>query len=205
MRSSEADPVEWPTVRELEEALGKALRRCELVVKNWRNRIYRIELADGNVVFGKQVVMGTDAMVQCQYEQLRALRTLQIPRLRVPKALAVLPLNRLLLVEFVPGPTIETLVWTSKDVIPACELAGKILAQLELARAESTGRMPIEAINRDLATAPWRLSFYEKRLLRIALDRLAAAEVRIGEVYRDYKPANLIFKNNDLLFFFDLP
>jgi len=172
MRSSEADPVEPPTLSELEEGLGEAILKCDLFAKNWRNRIYRIQLARGGFVLGKQLVMGT---------------------------------KRLLLIEFVPGKTIEILAWTSEDVVPACELAGKILARLAAARTESIGPMPIEMINRDLDIAPWRLSFREKKILQMALERLAAAEVRIGHVYYDFKPANLIYQNNDSLFLVDAP
>ena len=69
MRSSEADRVEPPTVDELEEALGEAVQKCDLFAKNWRNRVYRIELANGRLVLGKQLVMGTDAMLQYQYRR----------------------------------------------------------------------------------------------------------------------------------------
>ncbi|PYK28084.1 MAG: hypothetical protein DME59_03185 [Verrucomicrobia bacterium] len=109
MRSSEADPVEPPTVSELEEALGEAVQKCDLFAKNWRNRIYRIELAGGGLVLGKQLVMGTDAMLRCQYEQLRVLEALHVPGLRVPNTFALLPAKRLILTEFVPGKTIEIL------------------------------------------------------------------------------------------------
>jgi hypothetical protein len=91
MRGSEADPVEPPTVSELEEALGEAVQKCDLFAKNWRNRVYRIELAHGGFVLGKQLAMGTDAMLQYQYEELRALAALEVPGLRVPNTFALLP------------------------------------------------------------------------------------------------------------------
>ena len=163
MRSSEADPVEPPTVSELEEALGEAVQKCDLFAKNWRNRIYRIELAGGGLVLGKQLVMGTDAMLRCQYEQLRVLEALHVPGLRVPNTFALLPAKRLILTEFVPGKTIEILAWTRDDVVPACELAGKILARLQLARTENISPMPVDMVDRDLAMAPWRLSLWEKK------------------------------------------
>ena len=205
MRSSEADPVEPPTVSELEEALGEAVQTCDLFAKKWRNRIYRIELARGRFVLGKQLVMGTDAMLQYQYEELRALAALQVPGLRVPNTFALLPAKRLLLIEFIPGKTIETLAWTSEDVVPACELAGKTLARLQLARTESIRPMPVEVIGRDLAVAQWRLSRRQKKILQSTLEELAAAEVRTGHVYYDYKPANLIYQNDELLFLIDPP
>src|SRR5260370_6380168 len=109
MRSSEVDPVEPPTVGELEEALGEAVEKCDLFAKNWRNRVYRIELAHGGFVLGKQLVMGTDAMLRHQYEELRALAALQIPKMCVPNTFALLPARRMLLIEFVPGKTRESL------------------------------------------------------------------------------------------------
>jgi hypothetical protein len=205
MRRSEADPVGPPTVSELEETLDQAVRKCDLFAKNWRNRIYRIELACGGFVLGKQLAMGTDEMLRCQYEQLRILGGLHVPGLHVPNTLALLPAKRLLLVEFVPGKTIEILAWTREDVIPACELAGKILAGLELARTQSISPMPVDKVARDLGMAPWRLSLWETKILRSALETLAAAEVRIGHVYYDFKPANLIYQNNDSLFLIDAP
>ncbi|PYK22024.1 MAG: hypothetical protein DME59_20505 [Verrucomicrobia bacterium] len=63
LRSSETDPVEPPTVSELEEALGEAVQKCDLFAKNWRNRIYRIELTHGRFVLGKQLAMATKAML----------------------------------------------------------------------------------------------------------------------------------------------
>src|SRR4026209_1234278 len=94
-RSSETDPVEPPTVNELEEALGEAVRKCYLFAKNWRNRIYRIELVSGHVALAKQVIVGTDEMLRYQYDQLQALARFQIPGLRVPRGLGILPQKRL--------------------------------------------------------------------------------------------------------------
>jgi len=205
MRSSEVDPVEPPTVSELEEALGQAVKKCDLFAENWRNRIYRIELANGDLVLGKQLVMGTEAMLRCQYEQLRVVEALDVPGLRTPNTFALLPAKRLLLIEFVAGKTIETLAWTSEDLVPACSFAGRTLARLELARAESIGPIPVEMIKRDLATAQWRLSRREKEILGSALEKLAGADVRIGHVYYDYKPANLIYQNERFLFLIDPP
>jgi Phosphotransferase enzyme family len=205
MRSNAVDSLEPPIFGELEQALGQAVKKCDLLAENWRNRIYRIELAHGRLVVGKQLVMGTDAMLQCQYDQLRVLGALHVPGLGVPNTFALLPAKRLLLTEFVPGKTIELLAWTSEDVIPACDLAGKTLARLQLARTESISPIPVEMISRDLAMAPWRLSLREKEILQATLERLAAAEVRIGHVYYDYKPANLIYQNDELLFLIDPP
>ena len=205
MRSNKGDFLEPPILSELEEALGQRVQKCELQGENWRNRVYRIELAHGGFVLGKQLVKGTDAMLRYQWDELRALAALHVPGLRVPDTFALLPAKRLLLIEFVPGKTIESLAWTSEDVVPACELAGKILARLQLARTESISPIPVEVVERDLAMAPWRLSPWEKKILQSTLEKLAAAEVRIGHVYYDYKPANLIYQNNELFFLVDPP
>ena len=57
-------------------------------------------------------------------------------------------------------------------------------------------------------TWPWRHGAFlcgKKKILRSTLERLAAAEVRIGQVYYDFKPANLIYQNNDCFFLVDPP
>src|SRR2546429_8342492 len=90
MRTSPAHPLELPTVVELEQALGGKVEKCELWTTNWRNRVYRVELASGGAALAKQVVRGTDAMVQYQYDQLGVLGRVQIRGLRVPKGLGVL-------------------------------------------------------------------------------------------------------------------
>ena len=167
-----SNPVQPPTVFELEEALGQRVQTYELLGKNWRNRVYRVQLATGNAALAKQVVMGTDAMLQCQYDQLGALATLQIPGLRVPKALALLREKRVCVMEFARGKTIQALVrdrTSGDDLISACELAGKILAQMQIARTEQICPMPVEALARDLAGAPWHLCSREQTILESAL------------------------------------
>src|SRR5207237_9931830 len=134
-RSSEVDPVEAPTVGELGKALGEPVQNFRLFAKNWRNRIYRIELVSGHVALAKQVIVGTDEMLRYQYDQLHALATFQIPGLRVPRGLGILPQKRVYLMEFAQAKPISHLVWnqTSEgDLLPACELAGKIIAQLQI-------------------------------------------------------------------------
>jgi hypothetical protein len=68
MASSVGNPVQPPTVLELEEALGERVQTCELLGRNWRNSVYRVQLATGDAALAKQVVMGTDGMLQCQYD-----------------------------------------------------------------------------------------------------------------------------------------
>src|SRR5205823_5001000 len=103
--------------------------------------------------------------------------------------------------EFAPGETIESLLWNRSgraDLLLACELAGKILAQMHILRTEKISPLPVEPLARDLAAAPWHLSSREQTILQLALETFARAELRIGEIYYDYKPANLLFDNNEL-------
>jgi len=201
IRASAAHPVESPTLLELEQALGERVQKCELWAENWRNRLYRIELASGRAALAKQAVRGTEAMVQHQYNQLEQLSKLDIPGMRVPKALAFLGAKRVYVMEFAPGKTIESLLWNRSgraDLLLACELAGKILAQMHILRTEKISPLPVEPLARDLAAAPWHLSSREQKILQLALETFARAELRIGEIYYDYKPANLLFDNNEL-------
>jgi Phosphotransferase enzyme family len=201
MHASAAHPVEPPTLVELEQALGEGVQRYKLWTQNWRNRVYRIELASGRAALAKQAVRGTEAMVQYQYDQLQRLSKLEIPAMRVPKALAFLRAKRVYVMEFAPGKTIESLLWTRSrraDLLLACELAGKVLAQMHILRTEKISPMPVEPLARDLAAAPWQLSSREQKILQSALRTFSRAELRMGEIYYDYKPANLLFDINEL-------
>ena len=200
-RRSEIDPVEPPTVGELEKALGERVQNFHLFAKNWRNRIYRIELVSGHVALAKQVIVGTDEMLRYQYDQLQALATLQIPGLRVPRGLGILPQKRVYLMEFAQGEPISHLIWnqTSEgDPLPACELAGKIIAQLQIARTDKIGPIPVELLARDFATARWHLSSREENILQAVLETVAQLQVSMGRVYGDYTPENVLFSNNEL-------
>jgi len=115
---------------------------------------------------------------------------LQIPALRVPKALALLREKRLF----------QALVrdrTSGDDQISACELAGKILALMQIAQTEQICPMPVDALACDLAEAPWHLSSREQTILESALENLAGAKVSFGHVYYD-TPANLLFENDQL-------
>ena len=200
-RRSEIDPVEPPTVGELEKALGEPVQNFHLFAKNWRNRIYRIELVSGHVALAKQVIVGTDEMLRYQYDQLQALARLQIPGLRVPRGLGILPQKRVYLMEFAQGEPISHLIWnqTSEgDPLPACELAGKIIAQLQIARTDKIGPIPAELLARDFAAAPWHLSSREENILQAVLETVAQLQVSMGRVYGDYTPENVLFSNNEL-------
>ena len=58
MGASVGNPVQPPTVFELEEALAERVQTRELLGRNWRNRVYRVQLATGDAALAKQVVMG---------------------------------------------------------------------------------------------------------------------------------------------------
>jgi len=151
--------------------------------------------------------MGTDATFQYQYDQLQALAKLQIPGLRIPKPLGLFHAKRTFVMEFARGKTIGTLVWNDTrgdDLLPACELAGKILARIHIAWTKEVAPMPVELLASDLATAPWHLSLREEKILESAFEVLSKAQVSIGQIYYDYKPANLLFENNEL-FLIDPP
>jgi Ser/Thr protein kinase RdoA (MazF antagonist) len=208
MQAENVDLLQPPTLDELGLALGEKAKSCQLLGQNWRNRVYRVDLASGRTVVAKQLVVGTDAMLQYQYDQHGALAKLQIPKLRVPKALALLRAKRVYLMELAHGKTIEALVWnraTTNDLLRACQLAGEILAKMHIASTEKVCRMPIREIARDLATAPWHLRSRERQILESALQSLARAEISVGAIYYDYKPANLLFENDALFHLIDPP
>ena len=200
MHTDSSPPLDPPTVSELESVLDDRIETLELWGENWRNRVYRVKLATGLVVLAKQVVRGSDAMVNCQYAQLQALAKVNVPGLRVPKPMALLLAKRLVVMEFARGTTIQALVWkrTSDDMLRVCELGGKILARIHIAWTKRISHIPVEVLARDLAAAPWRLSSREQRILQSTLETLGRAEARIGPVHYDYKPANLLFENDEL-------
>ena len=103
------DTLAPPTVSELEEALGEKVSRCDLWRKNWRNRIYMVQLANGELAVAKQIVRGDDAIVQYQYDQLDALAAIGIPGLHLPRALALIVPKRTVVMEFVRGKTLREL------------------------------------------------------------------------------------------------
>lgn len=201
MRARGDISLDPPTVPELEQALGERVLKCELFAENWRNRVYRVECARSGAVLAKQVVMATGEMLEYQFEQLRALSSLRIHGLRVPRPVAMIRAKRVLLMEFAPGKAIPNLVLSprSKDDVPlACELAGEILVQLQAEWTQRICPLPAEALGRDLAAAPWHLSTGEQKTLDLALACLAEARIPVGPVYYDYKAANLLFDNGEL-------
>ena len=201
MRAWKLEELEPPTVLELETVLCHSVRRCDLLAQNWRNRVYRIELNNGDAVLAKQGLMATGAMLEYQYEELLELRELRIPSLHVPKPFGLMREKRILLMEFACGETIEALVWNrerEQELRQACELAGKILGQIELAQTKNIAPIPIAALAHDLSLAPWSLSKPHQILLARVFDRLAGVEIRLGKVYYDYKAANLLFENGGL-------
>ncbi len=102
---AEADPAEPATVSELEAKPSEITTRSQKIggarfIDRTCPRRFRP---------WETVSHGKDAMLRCQYKQLRVLEALDVPGLRVPNTLRRSPAKRLLLIEFVPGNTIETL------------------------------------------------------------------------------------------------
>src|SRR5436305_8312024 len=110
MHASTAHPVELPNLLELELALWERVQKCELWAQNWRNRVYRIGLASGRAALAKQAVRSTEAMAQYQYNKLLLISKLDIPGMRVPKALAFLRPKRVCVMEFARA---DTITWLS--------------------------------------------------------------------------------------------
>jgi hypothetical protein len=103
--------------------------------------------------------------------------------------------------EFAPGKPIPNLVWShtnAKNLLAACDLAGKILAQIQTPWTRQICLMPVETLAEDLAAAPWHLSYREQKILDLTLKSLSRARTAIGQVYYDYKAANLLFDNGEL-------
>jgi hypothetical protein len=198
--SRQPDTLPQPTVSELEEALGEKISKCDLWRKNWRNRIYFLQLASGKLAVAKQVVRGDDAMVQYQYNQLHALAALRIPRLHLPRALALIVPKRTVVMEFVRGQTLRELArhGSADDLVAVSELSGQILAQIHLAWTQEIAPMPVEMLARDLATAPWYLSSREKAILKASLEILAQSKVSMGQVCYDYQSKNLLYNKSEL-------
>ena len=194
------DTLPPPTVSELEEALGEKVSKCDLWRKNWRNRIYMVQLASGELAVAKQVVRGDDAMVQYQYHQLGALAALGIPGLQLPRALALIIPKRTIVMEFVRGQTLRELArhGSADDLVAVSELSGQILAQIHLAWTQEIAPMPVEMLARDLATAPWHLSPREKAILKASLEILAQSKVSMGQVCYDYQSKNLLYDKSKL-------
>jgi hypothetical protein len=195
LAATRPEPLPPPTTSDLADALGQAVRSCELLAKTWRNRIYRVELTSGALAVAKQVVVGNDAMVQHQCDQLEALVRLGIPGLRIPRVLSSIPRKRTYVMEFARGQTLRDLAQTGSDaeaLLPICKRAGEVLARIHLAWTREIGPMPVDTLARDFADAPWHLSPNEEKTLQTALEWLRQARVSMGQVYYDYQAKNLL-------------
>lgn len=199
-------PLEPPSLQDFSQMLGEDAVTCTFLGENWRNRVYQVQFASGRVAIAKQLLVATDEMLQSQYNSHAKLARLPIPKLKVPRALAILPSKRSYLMDRAPGQTIEALVGrgTHKDLLGACALAGEILAQMQLSQVERSCPLPVEALARDFATAPWRLTARQQQTLASAFEKLAPAQVDIGPIYYDFKPANTLFYQ-DVLYLIDPP
>jgi hypothetical protein len=191
-----------PTISELEQALGEPVQKLSVLGNNWRNRVYRIEFASGRVAVAKQVIFGTTGIIESQYNQLCAMARLNIPQLRIPKALTLLPRRRLFVMEFVDGKTISGLIWNraaENSLVTACEMAGRILAHVHTVWRQSSCLVPIESLAHDLARTPWTLSARERNILERALKTVAGLDLSFGQICYDYKPDNLVLADNQLI------
>ncbi|HYY13458.1 MAG TPA: phosphotransferase, partial [Chthoniobacterales bacterium] len=188
-------------VSELAGALNQAVRSCDLLAKNSRNRIYRVQLTSGALAVAKQAVVGNDAMVQHQCEQLKALGELGIPGLRIPRVLASIPWKRTYVMEFARGQSLRDLARRGTDgeaLLAICKRAGEILGRIHLAWTQEIAPMPVDTLAADFAHAPWRLSPGEEKILQTALERLIQAKVSMGQVYYDYQAKNLLVDGEQL-------
>src|SRR2546430_17217420 len=88
---SKAVLLEPPTLSELEEALGERVQRCELWEGNWRNRVYRLELARGGGAGAEKIIVGAEAKIPCENDQLGRIARVEHPGFRVSEVLALLP------------------------------------------------------------------------------------------------------------------
>lgn len=207
MHPAGREPLEPPSLQDFSQMLGEDALSCTLLGENWRNRVYRVRYTSGRVAIAKQLVVAPDdEMVRRQHNQHAELAKLPIPKLRVPRALAILPAKQIYLMDCAPGQTIEALVGrgTQKELLGACALAGEVLAQMQLAQVKRSCPLPVEALARDFATAPWRLTARQERTLASAFEQLAPALVDIGPIYYDFKPANTLFYQ-DMLYLIDPP
>jgi hypothetical protein len=190
-----------PTASELADALGGTVRSHQLLAKNWRNRIYRVELTTGALAVAKQLAVGNDAMLQQQCDQLQALAELGIPGLRIPRVIASIPRKRTYVMEFARGQTLRAVAQTATDataLLALCKRAGEILARIHLAWTREIGPLPVDMLTRDFADAPWHLSRRDVKTLQTALDSLRQARVSMGQVYYDYQPKNLLVEGEQL-------
>lgn len=206
MEPSGRNPLEAPSLDDYSQMLGEQAVSCTVLGENWRNRVYRVQFAGGRVAIAKQLLVATDEMLQRQYAQYTDLARLAIPNLKVPQVLAILPSKRTYLMEVAAGETIEALVGrgSQEELIGACTLAGTILAQMELSQTKRSCPLPVEALARDFATAPWRLSARQRQTLTSALEKLAPSQVNVGQIYYDFKPANTLV-HQDVLYLIDPP
>src|SRR2546429_6445491 len=98
--------------------------------------------------------MGTEAMLRCQYEQLRVVEALDVPGLRTPNTFALLPAKRLLLIEFVAGEKNKKLSLGSEDIVPPPRFSGRTLAPPDMGRGGGTvPRPPVGCKNDPRTTA----------------------------------------------------
>jgi len=192
---------------DLEAALGEPVRQLSLWRANWRNRVYRIEGGDGRALVAKQLCVTAGVQVQCEYDQLAQLAGLEIPELRVPRQVIMLPEHRAYAMELVPGQTLQGLFREAPqraDLPQACALAGRVLGRLHRAWTVGVHAVPVQDLAHDLAQLPGGFRRRQWRIVQDSLEALAAQEVGIGRLYLDFKASNLLY-HRDALTLLDPP
>ncbi len=194
-------PPQRLTCAELEEVLGEKVRTCQPWMANWRNRVYRVELARGLPLVAKQICVPTEAKVLQQYEQLGLLARLRIPGLHMPRPVALLPWQRTYVMELARGTPLDAMLWYRPGVgelCQACTLTGKLLAHVHAAWTRVVAPVPVDALARDLAEMPGGFSSWEGQIVEQALAGLVSEPVAVGQLYLDFKPSNVLYQDGTL-------
>ncbi len=185
--------------RSLAEELGQGVRRCELWMAKWNNRLYRVELVDGRRAVAKQVCTQPLSELVQEHAHLVELAVLAVPGLRVAQPIALMPKLRTLLVEFAPGRSLAEMIATGAAALPdACARAGQLLGRLHAAWVQSDQPAPGEAWLEDLQAIPGGLPGHVRPLIRRALKSLAGLRIPVGQPYLDFNPRNLVVDGDRL-------
>jgi len=201
LRAEVGDVPPLLTIADLRAVLGDAVTSCELWRANWRNRVYIVRLHGGRTMVAKQMCVPSNVPVEREYEQLQTLARLQVPGLRVPGLVALLPQCRVYVMEFIPGRTVHALFWQRSgwaDLPQACALAGDMLGRLQQEWTAHVTTVPVQELADDLAAMPGGYSARQWRTVRQALDAVADQQVAIGLLYRDFKTDNILVHGDGL-------
>lgn len=197
----EIAPPPYLTVGDLEAVLHEPVRTCTLWRVNWRNRVYRVELAHGRSLVAKQILVPVAEQARLEYEQLKRLESLPVPGLHVPRPLVLLAEQRAYLMELVPGTTLQGLYRDSsrcQELPNACAQAGRVLGRLHQQWTERVTPLALHDLADDLALLPGGFTANEWQTIHDALDLLGTQEIALGHLYLDFKVDNLLFDRSSL-------